>query len=264
MSEERLTPELQSLLAAEKETSGPDAGARDRVARRLAQTLGVTLAAAGASSAATSGAQAVLPKAVVGKSLAAKLLVAAVIGGVGAGGVITTVTLMHRHAARNAEHRATAPAVAPPTPAPPMPAPPRVAPPSPPVAAPGSPSASTTAPSLAAPAASPPMETTAPSRAEPHRAARHGDLAAERALLAEARAAMQSSDAARALALLDDHARRFAHGQLAEERDAMRVPALWLSGDRDGARRHADDFARRHPDSLFLPSVERAVTEPTQ
>ncbi|MCU1277667.1 MAG: hypothetical protein JWM53_1213, partial [bacterium] len=61
--DDRLTPELQSLLAAEKEANGPDGGARDRVARRLAQTLGVTLAAAGASSAATSGAQAALPKA---------------------------------------------------------------------------------------------------------------------------------------------------------------------------------------------------------
>jgi hypothetical protein len=256
MSEERLTPELQSLLAAEKDAGGPDAGARDRVARRLSQTLGVTMAAAGASAAATSGAQAVLPKALVGKSLAAKMLIAAVVGGVGVGGVVTTVTLVHRHAARSA-HRA-APAAPPVAPAP--------LPPPLPVAAPSLPSAAP-APSLAAPEASPPMEATTPSRAEPHRAPRHGDLAAERALLADARAAMQSSDATRALELLDDHARRFAHGQLAEERDAMRVPALWHAGDRDAARRHADDFARRHPDSLFLPSVQRAVTDsaaPTQ
>ncbi|MGZ3440932.1 MAG: hypothetical protein ACXVDD_15515, partial [Polyangia bacterium] len=116
----------------------------------------------------------------------------------------------------------------------------------------------------AAPEPSPPSEAAVPSRAEPHRAPRHGDLAAERALLADARAAMQASDAPRALALLDEHARRFAHGQLAEERDAMRVGAFWLAGDRDGARRRADEFARRHPDSLFLPSVERAVSAPAQ
>jgi hypothetical protein len=252
--EDRLTPELQSLLAAERDAGGPDAGARDRVSRRLAQTLGVTLAAAGASSAATSGAQAALPKALVGKSLGAKLLVAALVGGVGVGGVVTTVTLMHRHAAKSA-HRATTPPVAP---APPATAP-AYAPPAPPVAA-----APVAAPSLAAAEASPPGETAVPSRAEPHRAPRHGDLAAERALLAEARAAMQASQAARALALLDDHAHRFAHGQLAEERDAMRVGALWLAGDHDSARRHADEFARRHPDSLFLPSVQRAVTAPSQ
>ena len=41
----------------------------------------------------------------------------------------------------------------------------------------------------------------------------------------------------------------------------MRVAALWLAGDHEGARRHAVEFARRHPDSLFLPSVQRAVTE---
>ncbi|HEX6837102.1 MAG TPA: outer membrane protein assembly factor BamD, partial [Polyangia bacterium] len=98
-----------------------------------------------------------------------------------------------------------------------------------------------------------------PSAHEAHRAARHTDLAAEHALLADARSAMQSSDAARALAILDDHARRFPRGQLAEERDALRVGALWLSGDHAAARRHADEFARRHPGSLFLPSVERAV-----
>jgi hypothetical protein len=253
MSEDdRLTPELQSLLAAEREASGPDAGARERVSRRLAQTLGVTLAAAGASAAATSGAQAALPKALVGKSLGAKLLVAALVGGVGVGGVVTTVTLLRHHAARSA-HRAT---IAPPVaPAPPV----TPAPPAPPVAA--SPVA---APSLAAPEPSPPSEAAVPPRAEPHRAPRHGDLAAERALLTDARAAMQASDAPRALALLDDHARRFAHGQLAEERDAMRVGALWLAGDRDSARRRAEEFARRHPDSLFLPSVERAVSAPAQ
>jgi hypothetical protein len=71
---------------------------------------------------------------------------------------------------------------------------------------------------------------------------------------------MQASDAAGALRVLDDHAHRFPRGQLAEERDALRVPALWLAGDHAGARRHADDFARRHPGSLFLPSVQRAVS----
>jgi outer membrane protein assembly factor BamD (BamD/ComL family) len=107
-----------------------------------------------------------------------------------------------------------------------------------------------------------PAATTAPSAAahEPHHA-HHADLAAEHALLADARAAMQASDPARALAILDDHARRFPRGQLAEERDALRVGALWLSGDHAAARRIAGEFARRHPGSLFLPSVQRTVTD---
>ena len=37
--DDRLTPELQALLDAERDAPGPDAGARDRVARKLASTL---------------------------------------------------------------------------------------------------------------------------------------------------------------------------------------------------------------------------------
>ena len=270
--DDRLTPELQALLAAERDAPGPDAGVRDRLSRKLASTLGVTLAAAGASGAATSGAHAALPKALLGKSIAGKLLIAAIVGGVAVGGVATTVVLVHRHG----QH---APAIAAPPPRMPM-----VAPPSAPVAA--APVATTVAadpPSLGAVApaaveAAPPVP--APSaaaradsrrvvahhaeahHAEGHQAAGHPDLAAERALLTDARAAMQAADAPRALAILDDHEHRFARGQLAEERDALRVAALWLAGDHAGARRHADEFARRHPDSLFLPSVRRAVTDP--
>ncbi|HXU68007.1 MAG TPA: hypothetical protein VN947_01695 [Polyangia bacterium] len=268
--EEHLTPELQALLTAEREAPGPDAGAHDRVARKLASTLGVTLAAAGASTAATSGAQTVLPKALVGKSLAAKLMVAAIVGGVGAGGVAATVALMHRHARQAAPQ---APAVAPPMPS----VPPAPMPPVPAVA-----TAPANVPSLAAVAPGSTAPSSGDARAStPHHAAHHAaaaiaaktgatktsaakahdDLEVERALLADARNAMQMSDAPRALAILDDHARRFAGGQLAEERDALRVAALWLSGDHEGARRHADEFARRHPDSLFLPSVKRAVAE---
>ena len=246
MSEEGLTPELQSLLAAEKEAAGPDGGARDRVARRLAQTLGVTLAAAGASSAATSGAQTVLPKALLGKSLVAKLLVAALVGTVGVGAVVGTVKLLqHRHA------RTLAPPAAPSPPPPTVVAPAPVAP------------AVVTPPSLSAveePAEPSTVAATSPAHTETHRAPRHANLAAERALLTEARTAMQASDAPRALAILDDHAHRFPRGQLAEERDALRVAALWLAGDRAAARRHADDFARHHPGSLFLPSVQHTVT----
>ncbi|HEY2746700.1 MAG TPA: hypothetical protein VGL86_18855 [Polyangia bacterium] len=252
--DDRLTPELQSLLAAERDAPGPDAGMRDRVARKMASTLGATLAAVGASGASVSGAQAALPKALLGKSLATKLLVAALVGGVGAGGVAVTVVLVHRHARR-------APEIA---------VPPVLPPSRPTVLPPVAATATADAPSLGAVQSAAAEVPSSPSRrAEPHRGAHraelaaehHSDLAAERALLIDARAAMQAADAPRALALLDDHARRFAGGQLAEERDALRVAALWLAGDHDGARRRADEFARRHPDSLFLPSVRRAVTD---
>lgn len=281
MSQERLPPELQSLLAAEKDAALPD-GVRDRVAGRLAQTLGVTLAAAGASTAATSGAHAAQAatggvKAIVGKSIAAKLLVAVAVGGLGAGGVAGTVALVRHHRAPpHATAQAPHPSAASPAPSarvtPPVASTPIAAgEPAPSLAAAGEPSSS--APVVAPRASIPPAvahpssaaaaasHATSATHVEP-RQPRHSDLAAERALLAAARSAMQAADAARALAILDDHAHRFAHGQLAEERDALGVAALWLSGDHAAARRRADAFARRHPDSLFLPSVERAVTEP--
>ena len=268
-ADNRLTPELQSLLAAERDAPGPDAGMRNRLARKLASTLGVTLASVGASGAATSGAHAALPKALLGKSIAGKLLVAAIVGGVAVGGVVTTATLMHRHA-----HRTPPPAPAIATPRSTAPRAPVVAPnAAPPVAATPMvdvPSLGAVAPSSAEPSVpSPPSHRADVHRAgvhrsdahpsDAHRAAGHPDLAAERALLTDARAAMQASDAPRALAILDNHEHRFARGQLAEERDALRVAALWLAGDRQGARSRAEAFARRHPDSLFLPSVERAV-----
>ncbi len=268
-ADDRLTPELQSLLAAEREAPGPDAGMRDRVARKLASTLGVTLAAAGASGASVSGSQAGLPKALLGKSLVAKLLVATLVAGVGAGGVAATVALVHRHARHVSER---APAIVTPTVVPSSR--PRVEPPVATTATAEAPSLGAVQPpaaelpsSVPAPRSSAPRSTAPSRRAEPHRgahhpelaAAHHSDLAAERALLTDARAAMQAADAPRALAILDDHARRYVDGQLAEEREALRVAALWLAGDHDGARRSAHEFARHHPDSLFLPSVQRAV-----
>jgi len=62
-------------------------------------------------------------------------------------------------------------------------------------------------------------------------------LAAELALVSKAKQQLRSGRAADALRVLDEHARRFASGQLGAERDELRVEALCQLGRDDEARR---------------------------
>lgn len=256
MSEERLPPELQLLLAAERESTAP-AGARDEVAEQLAKTIGLPALAAGSALAAqtaatTHGAAAQAAnaatgtvKAVIAKSLATKVLVSIVIGGASVGGVVGVrrVVQHHRHVQAPSNSATAAPSIRPPTT-------PATPPPSPTSLAAEPPTTATTPPPIA------PTTT----QAESHRS-RHSDIGAERALVADARDALQSGDAARALKILNEHAHRFPRGQLAEERDALEVVALARAGDMTRARVRAEDFVRHHPQSLFLPSVQQAATD---
>ena len=98
--------------------------------------------------------------------------------------------------------------------------------------------------------------------ARPTRPARaSGDGAAFKAeleLLAHAQAAYTRRDFGRALILIDEHARRFSRGHLAEEREALRVRSLAGSGRTDEARRIAATFAVRFPRSVLLSRVDGA------
>ena len=246
MSDERLPPKLELLLAAERASAPPD-GERDEVAERLAKTLGLAALTAVATS-TPAGAQAANAaaggfKAIVAKSLATKILVAVVVGGTSVGGIVGTVRIARHHRHASTTRAIATPAIASPTP-----------------------HSATTAPlivpttSMEAPQPNAVPPATSSRHSEPHRS-RHSDLIAERSLLTDARTAMQSGDAARALTILDEHAHRFAHGQLAEERDALEVVALARAGDQKRARVRAEEFVRRHPNSLFLPSVQQAATE---
>jgi hypothetical protein len=105
-----------------------------------------------------------------------------------------------------------------------------------------------------APAPSPPPPSPPPS---PPRA----DLAAERALLERARESLLASDAPRALVTLNDHARRFPRGQLAEEREALTILALARSNQPERARTRAERFLTAHPQSLHRAVVESALKE---
>lgn len=261
-----LTPELRALLAAEQALPTPGIDARARVAARLSRSLGVALAPSASSP--PTGATLSKGAGVAGKSLAAKIMVAAMLGGLGVGGVWTTLWLLH---GRSASQSPPAPSLSPPatgatSPSASRSTAPTTLPPQPTTRAPAPadpPSLAASEADLPAEVPPPPPPRASPRPEAPSRRAHHGNLAAERALLGRAREAMQASDGARALAILDDHARRFPRGQLVEERDALRVGALWRAGDRAAAHDKAVEFARRHPDSLFLPSVERALMDPS-
>lgn len=81
-------------------------------------------------------------------------------------------------------------------------------------------------------------------------------LAAEMRLLARANTAMRAGNPAQALATLDEHARTFAAGQLAPERDYQRAVALCELGRKDAARKVVAAFARSHPKSPLRSKAE--------
>jgi hypothetical protein len=107
-------------------------------------------------------------------------------------------------------------------------------------------------------------------RAEvPARKAEHGarrartvaeeDYAIERKILQPARAALAAGDVSSALAAIGEHARRFPAGQLAEEREALRVEALLNAHRTDEARAAAADFREQFPRSVLLSFVSAAL-----
>jgi hypothetical protein len=248
-----LSPESRALLRRLQEDFEPTGAERSRVDRALSHRLGIAaVALAGTATAATSAAASVAGAgAAAGSSSVAAgaggsmllvgakwLSVALVVGAVGAGGV---------SAYRVARHTPGRPAAAA----------------SPHVQAPG-PALSST-PLVPSPPA-PPSDPIAPVRAEPPRAApAHpttnapaGTVAEETRLLRSAHTALQSGHAARALALLDEHARTFPDGVLAEERSVERVFALCTLGRVGEAREAARAFLVATPGSPLADSVRRS------
>ncbi len=80
-------------------------------------------------------------------------------------------------------------------------------------------------------------------------------LRAELHVLRQARAAVAHEDFAAALAPIAEHTRRFRHGRLAEEREALRVKALVGLGRNEDARRAASSFRTCFPNSVLLRAV---------
>jgi hypothetical protein len=86
-----------------------------------------------------------------------------------------------------------------------------------------------------------------------------GTLAEEVALIEGARDAMKRGDNEAALARLAVHAKRFATGQLVEEREALRVRALHSGRGADEARDAARAFRERFPNSVFARDLDAGI-----
>lgn len=80
-------------------------------------------------------------------------------------------------------------------------------------------------------------------------------LVVELGLVRRARRALQDGDAATALSLLDAHARAFEHGQMVEDRLALRVEALCATGAERQARTEATRLRRSFPRSAHAFDV---------
>lgn len=81
------------------------------------------------------------------------------------------------------------------------------------------------------------------------------DLAAERGVLASAQAALQAGETATALRHLDEHARRFKGGLLADEREVLRVLALCAEQREVEAEAAAQSLLRTSGSGLFVPRL---------
>jgi hypothetical protein len=89
-------------------------------------------------------------------------------------------------------------------------------------------------------------------------------IAQETALLAEVQRALKAGRAAVALVVLDRYAEQCPGGLLQEEATVSRVLALCALGRVQDARRWADEFSRRYPDSPLLPRVGNACSAANQ
>lgn len=89
---------------------------------------------------------------------------------------------------------------------------------------------------------------------------RGAPLTAELGALDSARVALGGGDAAGALALLDAYGRDYPRGRLGLEAEVLRIHALARSGQKGIARKRAEAFLERHPNSVLASRV-RGFTE---
>ncbi len=80
----------------------------------------------------------------------------------------------------------------------------------------------------------------------------------EAVLLDQARGALDR-DPRRALALTEEHRRRFPSGALAQEREVIAIEALSRLGQTAEAKSRGSDFARRYPGSAHQQKIEQAT-----
>lgn len=234
---EPLTPEIDTLLAAERSAPAPPVEARERMRRRIFATLG--LAAGGGAVAATVAVTrgGGLLGRIAAWSLKTKVLVGLALGGTSVG---LPVVAWQVYSAGKAQ-----PALAPTQPA--------TAPTALPPAVPRSPLP--TAPT--APPAGHAIGATSPAPARSARA----DLAEEQALIERARSHLAHRQWEQALFALRQHHLRHSRGQLSEEREVLWIRTLITKGERRAAGERAERFRRAYPRSIFLPAIDGALAE---
>jgi len=102
--------------------------------------------------------------------------------------------------------------------------------------------------------------TVAPTKANNTVANNANALNQELMFLSRAQASLSAGDAARALALLDEHATTYPNGALREERMAARVFALCALGRQEEARAEAQQFVSMAPRSPLATRVRGACS----
>jgi hypothetical protein len=218
-----------ALLQREHDAASPSDEARSRVRDRVHASVGLaatTVAGVSLAVLRSSGKMMAVGKSSFFAGATIKLALGLVVGGLGA----TAYLAWHAHA-----HQA---------------APVHVAPLADRTAGHAVPPAPVPAPAAAVIPVTP-DPTTAPRH---HLSDDESHLNEERALLEKARHLVNVGDTAGALAAVEHHAHRFPSGQLAEERECLRIRALVSSGNAEGAKQVAAAFAQRYPDSLFQAS----------
>jgi hypothetical protein len=244
---EPLSPEISALLAAERARPEVPLDERTAVLRSVERTLGLVPPPSGDGGSTSGAPPAAGPVGETGGGLLAHPYVVAATTVVVAGAVGLALTLgLSSPAPRPVPLAATASEVANALPKPdaemPSPA------------------------SDALPAATASMTPTPSSAAKAPPSAdvvsgRDVDLAAERAILDTARAAVARGQGAVALEALGQHARQFPRGRLGEEREVLTIQALSLSGRGDEARSRAARFRKAHPRSLMIRAVDAVLVE---
>jgi hypothetical protein len=260
-----LPREARELLALARDAHDPpDPDARDRVRRGVATAVAVSAGVAISGKAIAAGSKAGL-FAGSGAKLVALGGAIVLAGAVAVGAPLIARQVQHERAPVARHARASTPALdAPPAVPAPLEAQPAQA-----VAQPQQ--ALQPQDEMAAPAA----KLVVPEHARASRHVRHArgqersaptpeetaatpdELRAEMALLRAASDALTAGQVGVAVQRLDEHAQRFAGGQLGEEREGLRVIARCMRGDR-GAGAAAERYLKRHPQSVLAVRASSA------
>ena len=218
---------FDALVRADALALAPPEGAKERIRLRLAATLGLAagLGAAGgvvASATATASAGSAPAEGLLGLGKVL-FLKKAVLVAVAATTTLTAGTAVY--VVRAHQERAAAKALVTPSPTSP-------------------------AKALAVPVAEAPQASAGPALGE------------ERTLLDAARSAIAEGRLKEAQTLVAGHAAAFPHGQLVEEREALRIRLLVKQGQRAEASRLGARFKKEHPNSIQQPGIDAALRKP--